>query len=209
MTVTNDFNEILLKRRSVKQYDTSVKISKEEITEMLAKAMRAPSTSNTQTYRFVVIDTPEGKEKLAKLAPHNLSQVTTSSAVIAIFGDLQASETFEKMFSETVGRGFMPEEIKNQLQPMLMQRVANMSERELREWVLTDAGLVAMQLMLVARSHGYDTNPMGGFDKENIAETFGLKKERYVPVMIISVGKAAAEGRESYRFPAEELTFWR
>jgi nitroreductase len=209
MTVTNDFNEILLNRRSVKQYDTSVKISKEEMIEILAKAMRAPSTSNTQTYRFVVIDTPEGKEKLAKLAPHNLSQVTTSSAVIAIFGDLHASEKFEKMFSKTVELGFMPEEIKNQLQPMLMQRVAHMTERELRDWVLTDAGLVAMQFMLVARSHGYETNPMGGYDKENIAETFGLKKERYVPVMIISVGKAAAEGRGSYRFPADEVTFWR
>jgi nitroreductase len=34
-----------------------------------------------------------------------------------------------------------------------------------------------MQLMLTARAHGYDTNPIGGYDKEKIAEVFGMDKE--------------------------------
>ena len=28
--------------------------------------------------------------------------------------------------------------------------------------------------MLVARAHGYETNPIGGFEAEKLAETFGL-----------------------------------
>jgi nitroreductase len=63
--------------------------------------------------------------------------------------------------------------------------------------------------MLVARSHGYDTNPIGGFDRDKIAEAFGLDAERYVPVLIMSIGKAATEGHESVRLPAEELVWWR
>ncbi|MGC2933452.1 nitroreductase family protein, partial [Enterococcus faecalis] len=52
----------------------------------------------------------------------------------------------------------------------------------------------AMQFMLVARAHGFETNPFGGFEAEKFAETFGLDQVRYVPVMILSVGKGMETG---------------
>ncbi|MNV98549.1 putative NAD(P)H nitroreductase YodC [compost metagenome] len=66
-----------------------------------------------------------------------------------------------------------------------------------------------MQLMLTARAHGYDTNPIAGFDKEHIAEAFGLDVERYVPVMLISIGKAAESGYTSVRLPVEKIADWK
>lgn len=71
---------------------------------------------------------------------------------------------------------------------------------------LIDAGLVSMQLMLAARAHGYDTNPTGGFEKAEIAQTFGLDKDRYYPVTLISVGKAANQGYQSVRQPVDQIT---
>ena len=65
---TNDFNEITYGRRSVKLYDPEVKISREEMTKNLSEASRAPSSINMQPWRFLVVDTAEGKEKLAPLA---------------------------------------------------------------------------------------------------------------------------------------------
>ena len=47
---------------------------------------------------------------------------------------------------------------------------------QLKEMNLMDAGLVSMQLMLSARAHGYDTNPIGEFEKAQIAQAFGLDK---------------------------------
>lgn len=76
----------------------------------------------------------------------------------------------------------------------------------MKNTISIDASLVAMQLMLVARAHGYDSNPIGGFDKENIAESFSLDPERYLPVIIIAMGKAAEEGRESTRLEVGEIT---
>ncbi|GAA3333320.1 hypothetical protein GCM10020331_096900 [Ectobacillus funiculus] len=46
-----------------------------------------------------------------------------------------------------------------------------------------------MQLMLVARSKGYDTVPMGGYDQAKFIEAFGIS-EQYVPVMLIAIGKS-------------------
>ncbi|MNW10315.1 putative NAD(P)H nitroreductase YodC [compost metagenome] len=65
-----------------------------------------------------------------------------------------------------------------------------------------------MQLMLVARAHGYDTNPIGGYEKDQIAEAFGMDKERYLPVMLLTIGKAASEGFNSYRLPVDQTTVW-
>ncbi|MEK4513821.1 nitroreductase family protein [Paenibacillus sp. FSL H8-0122] len=205
---TNDFNEIVLERRSVKIYDPEVKISREEMTEILAEASRAPSAINMQPWRFLVIDSAEGKAKLAPLAAFNQTQALTSSAVIAVFYDADNSEYMDEIFSKAVELGYMPRDVMDMQLQQIKPYYAHAAASELRDVSLIDSGLISMQLMLVARAHGYDTNPMAGYDKEHIAEAFGLNKERFQPVMLISIGKAAKEGYPSYRLPVETITTW-
>lgn len=205
---TNDFNAIVLERRSVKVYDPEVKISREELAEILAEASRAPSAVNMQPWRFLVIDSTEGKAKLAPLATFNQIQALTSSAVIAVFYDTNNVEYMDEIFGKAVELGYMPREVMDMQLQQVKPYYANISASELRDMNLIDSGLISMQLMLVARAHGYDTNPMAGYDKEHIAEAFGLDKERFQPVMLISIGKAAKEGYPSYRLPVETITNW-
>lgn len=205
---TNDFNEIVNGRRSIKQYDPTVKISREEMSEILAQASKAPSSINMQPWRFLVIDTAEGKEKLAPLASFNIDKVMSASAVIAVFGDRQNFDYAEEIYGKAVEHGYMPEEVKefqiNYFKPLY----EGISAEQLKDIIMLDSGLVAMQLMLVARAYGYDTNPIGGYDKERIAEAFGMEKERYIPVMLITIGKALNEGFSSYRLPVDTITTW-
>ncbi|WP_042239733.1 nitroreductase family protein [Paenibacillus sp. FSL R5-0912] len=205
---TNDFNEIVLERRSVKAYDPEVKISREEMTEILAEASRAPSAINMQPWRFLVIDSAEGKEKLAPLASFNQTQALTSSAVIAVFYDAKNVEYIDEIFGKSVELGYMPSDVKDIQLQQVKPYYAGISASELRDVNLIDSGLISMQLMLVARAHGYDTNPMAGYEKDKIAEAFGLDKDRFQPVMLISIGKAAKEGYPSYRLPVETITTW-
>jgi len=205
---TNDFNEIVLERRSVKAYDPEVKISREEMTEILAEASRAPSAINMQPWRFLVIDSAEGKEKLAPLASFNQTQALTSSAVIAVFYDANNVEYMDEIFTKSVELGYMPQEIKDMQLQQVKPYYENIAASDLRDVNLIDSGLISMQLMLVARAHGYDTNPMAGYEKALIAEAFGLDKDRFQPVMLISIGKAAQEGYSSYRLPVETITTW-
>lgn len=205
---TNDFNEIALERRSVKVYDPEVKISREEMTEILAKASRAPSAINMQPWRFLVIDSLEGKEKLAPLASFNQTQVLTSSAVIAVFYDSNNIEYMDEIFNRAVELGYMPQDIKDMQLQQARPYYASLTPSALRDINMLDSGLVSMQLMLVARAHGYDTNPMAGYDKDRIAEVFHLDKERFQPVMLLSIGKASKEGYPSYRLPVDTITTW-
>ncbi|MDQ0229192.1 nitroreductase family protein [Metabacillus malikii] len=205
---TNDFNKIVLERRSVKIYDPEVKISREEIREILVEASQAPSAINMQPWRFLVIDSAEGKEKLATLASFNKTKVLTSSAVIAVFYDANNVEYIDEIYGKAVELGYMPGDVKDTILQQAKPYYASITESDLRDVNLIDTGLVSMQLMLVARAHGYDTNPMAGYEKDKIAEAFGLDKKRYQPVMLISLGKAAQEGYPSYRLPVETTTTW-
>ncbi|MED1055657.1 nitroreductase family protein [Bacillus mycoides] len=206
---TNDFTEIMTGRRSIRQYDPNVKISKEEMEEILTEVTLAPSSINLQPWRFLVIDSEEGKNTLAPLTEFNKTQVDTSSAMIAIFGDLQHADNAEEIYGKAVELGSMPAEVKERQMGIIEGYTATVPQEVLRDIVLVDGGLVAMQLMLVARAHGYDTCPIGGYDKANIAEAFGLDKERYVPVMLVSIGKAADKGYKSVRLPVEKVAEWK
>jgi nitroreductase len=208
-TQLNDFKAVITGRRSIRKYDPAVKISKEEMTQILTEATLAPSSINLQPWRFLVIESEEGKATLAPLAKFNQSQVETSAAVIAVFGDLNNFDYAEEIYSAAVERGFMPAEVKERQMGVLTNHFATLPHEVNKDTVLIDAGLVSMQLMLVAHAHGYDTNPIGGYEKDKIAEAFGLDKERYVPVMLISIGKAADAGYASVRLPVEKVTEWK
>src|SRR5690606_21177945 len=208
-TINNDFKEIITGRRSIRNYDPTVKISREEMAEILEEASLAPSSVNLQPWRFVVIDSKEGKETLAPLAKFNQRQVETSAAVIAVFVDMKSEVFIEEIYDTAVEKGYMPAEVRDQQVPSIKGYFENMTFEQKKEMNLIDAGLVSMQLMLAARAHGYDTNPIGGYEKDRIAEAFDLDKERYYPVMLISIGKAADKGYKSVRLPVEEITEWK
>ena len=44
----------------------------------------------------------------------------------------------------------------------------------MKDIVNIDSSLMAMQLMLTAKAHGYDTNPIGGFDKRKYCGYYRL-----------------------------------
>ncbi|PGZ98565.1 nitroreductase family protein [Bacillus pseudomycoides] len=206
---TNNFTEIITGRHSIRNYDPTVKISKEEMTEILTEATLAPSSVNMQPWRFLVIDSAEGKEKLAPLAKFNQRQVETSAAMIAVFGDLNNFENGEAIYGKAVELGYMPLDVKESQMEKLTGYFSTISREDMKDVVLIDGGLAAMQLMLSARAHGYDTCPIGGYEKDKVAEVFGLDKDRYVPVMLISIGKAANSGYPSVRLPIDKIAQWK
>ena len=205
-TKTNDFNEIVFGRKSIRAYDETVKISQEEMLEMIAEATKAPSSVNMQPWRFVVVESEEAKTKLLPLVRFNGNQNNTSSAMVLIFGDMNCHEYGEEIYGQAVAEGKMPSEVRDQQLAAILPYYQNFTKQEMNDVVKIDSSLAAMQFMLVARAHGYDTNAIGGFEADQLAEAFDMDKERYVPVMILSVGKAVDQGYESVRLAADKVT---
>ena len=122
------------------------------------------------------------------------------------FGDMQCYEHGEEIYNAAVEQGKMSAEVRDQQLAAIIPYYKNFSKEQMNDVVKIDSSLAAMQFMLVARAHGYDTNPIGGFEADQLAEVVDLDKERYVPVMILSIGKAMEKGYESVRFAPEKIT---
>jgi nitroreductase len=201
-----DFGEVIRTRRSVRHYDPDFVLSREEIQSLLADAILAPSSNNLQPWRFLVIDRKEDKEKLYPIA-NSQRQVLEASATIAVLGDLEGYKRAGDIARIAVGRGYMTEEFAAQQADRLISSYGARSEEALRRIVLIDGSLAAMQLMLAARARGLDTVPMGGFNHEQFIAAFRVPAT-HVPVMLIAVGKAAAEGRPTARLSVDDVTTW-
>ena len=53
---------------------------------------------------------------------------------------------------------------------------------------MRSGGIAAQTIMLAAKSMGYDSNPMIGFDPEKVAELINLPEDHVITMMIV-VGK--------------------
>ena len=89
---------------------------------------------------------------------------------------MKNAEHMEEIFGKAVELGYMPQEVKDMQLSKVLPYYENMPASAIREVNMIDAGLASMQLMLVARAHGYDTNPIGGYEKDQIAEALAWTK---------------------------------
>ncbi|WP_262680669.1 nitroreductase family protein [Paenibacillus sp. J5C2022] len=100
----------------------------------------------------------------------------------------------------------MPEEVVTSLIDQIESAYANVPTVP-RDEAIRNASLAAMQLMLAAKAKGLDSCPMGGYDADQFVEAFSVP-ERYIPVILIAIGKAAVPARPSERFSIDETVIW-
>nr|WP_238590800.1 nitroreductase family protein [Paenibacillus beijingensis] len=205
-TISADFGTVIRERRSVRKYDASYKMSQAELEDLLADAVLAPSGSNLQPWRFIVITDQATKEKLLPIA-FNQQQVVTASAVIAVLADLEAYKEAGRIYDKAVAAGYMNQETRDKLVDNSVKFYGKREPEAIRNAALIDGGLVSMQLMLAAKAKGFDTVPMAGYNVEQFRELMGIT-DRYANVMLIAVGKAAEPGHPTVRLDVADITYW-
>ncbi len=190
-----DAIEVMKARSTVRKYDPNANIPEEELNELLEIAIQAPSAWNLQHWRFLVITSKEMKEKLLPIS-YNQEQVVEAAATVAVLGDLQANETAKIVYKDA----------GKDIYDLMIGQVekAYQNDRFARDEAFLNAGFAAMQLMLAAKAKGYDTCPIGGFNREKFVEEFRVP-DRYAPVMLITIGKAAAQARPTTRLPLDQV----
>jgi nitroreductase len=199
-----DFYTVVNDRHSVKKYDPTHSMTEEEVKELIINTQKAPSAWNLQHWKFLIIDKKETKEKVLPIA-YGQEQVVTASIVVCILADIEANKNAETIFSDAVDKGYMTKEIKDNLIGQIegAYTIPDMG----KDQGIMNSSLAAMQLMLVAKAMDYDTCPMGGFDRQKMIEEFNIPS-RYIPTMLISVGKASEPAYPSSRFNYDEVTIF-
>lgn len=88
-----NFLELIKSRRCIRSFDSSKKISREQIEKILEAGQWAPSAGNAQDWQFLVVQNKKIKEALAEAA---LGQnfVAEAPVVIVVVTDLKRIEEF-------------------------------------------------------------------------------------------------------------------
>ena len=90
-----DLFEGILTRRSVRQFDTTKKISREDLEDIIRAAQYAPSAHNKQPWEFFVITDNEKMSEIRHIQPWT-SFAKDAAAVILVCGNTQEAFSREK-----------------------------------------------------------------------------------------------------------------
>lgn len=182
-----DTKQAIKLRRSVKHYDPAHEMSDMEVDELLSLALLSPTAFNIQNWRFVIVKDLELRERIRKVA-WDQEQVTDASLFIILCADLKAWEKMPERYWRNA-----PQEVLD----FVLSSIDNYyrgKEQVQRDEAMRSCGIAAQTLMLAAKSMGYDSCPMDGFDFDAVGRIINLPED-HVIAMFMAIGKAVREAR--------------
>ena len=192
--------EAIQQRRSVKHYDPNHVMTQQEIDTLLSHAILSPTAFNIQNWRFVAVKNPELRNKI-KAAAWGQAQVTEASLLLLVCADLKAHARQPQRYWAN-----SPKNVQDMLVPMIGKFYEG-NEVLQRDEAMRSAGLASQTLMLAAKSMGYDSCPMIGFDPKQVGALIQLPSDHVIGMML-TIGKALkpAQSRGG-QLPRSEIVF--
>lgn len=153
----NSFNELILKRQSVRKYKNR-EVGRDKIQRIVEAVQLSPSACNSQPWRVVVVDEPELKDKVARATFNTMisfNKFTVEAPAIAVLVIEKA-----KLIAQ-IGGG-----IKNMEYPQI------------------DIGIAAAHFCLQAAELGLGTCMIGWFDERKIKQLLHIPDKRKIGLLI-------------------------
>ncbi len=173
-----NFIELITKRQSVRKYSDKA-VEKEKVELCIEAARIAPSASNSQPWKFIVVDEPELKNKVAKA-------------------------TFSKLVSFNKFAPEAPVIIAIVLEkPRIITQVGGALKK--KEFPLIDLGITAEHFCLQAAEVGLGTCMLGWFNHKKIKNLLNIPKEKTIG-LIITLGYAPEEYTQRQKIRKETNT---
>ena len=195
-----DTFDAIKERRSVKHYDPNHKLTDEEVNQLLSLAVLSPTSFNIQNWRFVVVKDSEVRKQI-RAAAWDQIQVTDSSLLIVICADLKSWKDNPAQYWKNA-----PKEAQDFLVPAIGPFYEGKEQLQ-RDEAMRSCGIAAQTIMLAAKSMGYDSNPMIGFDPQKVAEIINLPKDHVISMLMV-VGKQAKPAMpRGGQLPLDSVTF--
>jgi len=153
----NTFLDLVKKRQSTRKFSDKP-ISREDIQLCIEAARLAPSASNSQPWKFIVVDEPDLRKQIAKHTYENL----------ALFNKFTSKATC--MVVVTIE--------KQKLITRWATRIKNIN------WELIDIGIAAQHLCLQAEEMGMGSCMIGWYSEEPIKKLLNIPEDKRIGLII-------------------------
>lgn len=183
------FLEKLDWRYATKKFDSSRKISPENLAKILEAIRKTPTGYGVMPFRVLVISNDELRAKL-KAASWNQNQIDTSSELLAFVANTDLQKMADEFFVELSGGDATKREALAGYEGSVRDFLANIPASEhLR--LASEQAYIGLGFGLAAAAElEIDSCPMSGFDPKAYQEILGLP-DNEVPVALLPIGYRA------------------
>ena len=229
-----EFRKVVENRRSVRVYDSTVKIPEAVVRDCLDLTLLAPNSSNLQPCEFYWVRSPDKKAKLVEYCFSQNAAKTAAELFVCVARIDKVTKNRKKMLELfRNGKNPVPKSAYayyEKLVPFVYSvgpcsllapfkwlfytcagffRIVPrepLGKGDLQLWAAKTTALACENLMLAFSAHGFDTCPMEGLDSKRVKRLLGLPRGSVV-VMAISAGKRKPEGVFGPRVRFEKQDF--
>lgn len=209
----------IFQRRAIKVFEPT-EISAELRDHLLDAARHAPSSFNSQPYKFFWVQSAAEKAAVAKLCLGQHPAQTASALVVAVADIGSLAATSQQQLDWMRASHFSEEKLRDYQRTAKIGRILFMPgpfgsfaalktllfwllglfktsgmpplfRHQLFKWAVKSTSLACENLMIAAEALGVNTCPMEGFDGRRLRRHLGLSRGHHEIVMVIAVGKRA------------------
>lgn len=208
--MTNSFMQAMTFRHACKKFDSTRHISAVDFQQILEFGRLSPSSFGMEHWRFIVVQTPELREKLREVC-WGQAQITDSSHVVVIVAKTAAVKPYTDYVKHMFDRRGLPQEARD----AYLDRYAAHQEHEVAPYMSTFAWaskqcyIALANMMTGAASLGVDSCPIEGFSKAGLETLLGLDTAQEEAVVVVAFGYRAGEQTPVLRQPLADLVEYR
>lgn len=195
------FENIVKERYATKLFDGKI-IPQSKVNKLLEMIRYAASSFNIQPWKIIVIKDTELKEKLSPVS-WNQPQITSCSHLLVFCGDKNIASHIDKLENLMIESGAKPDDIKPYIE-MMRGFERNLTDEQKLSWAQRQTFLALGNALNGAKSLGFDSCPMEGFDPKGYAKILKLP-DNLVPTALCPIGYAADKPKPKLRLPEEEI----
>lgn len=180
--------EALKWRYATKAYDTSKKLSEDEVNTLIESVRLAPSSYGLPVYKVIHVKDTETREKL-KAVSWGQTQITDASEllVFAVKTDISDAKVDDFINLIATTRN-IPVESLAEYAGMIKGTINSLSSEHKEAWASRQAYIGLGILLATAAVHEIDATPMEGFDSAQFDEILGLKELNLKSVVVCTLG---------------------
>ncbi|WP_298480827.1 NAD(P)H-dependent oxidoreductase [uncultured Maribacter sp.] len=184
----NDYINNLQWRYATKKFDSSKKLTEEQLNFILDAVQLSASSYGLQPYHVFVISDREIREKL-KAASWGQVQITESSHLIVFANQTTFKDNLiDDYLTNVISTRNLPENSLQEYGDFMKSKLTPLTDEIKNIWTSKQTYLALGNLLSAAASIQVDACPMEGFDAEEYNNILGLSDKNLNASVIATIG---------------------
>jgi nitroreductase len=193
-----ELSDVIASRRSIRKFRPE-DISADTVKQLIDAARLAPSGSNTQPARFIVVQSPAAKEALGQCTPYKF--IVKAAVIIVCCADLTAITTRDARVGELLQEGAFEGVDVDVSGAMASSSV--MDAEAIKAYLTMNAAIAIEHIVLKAVDLGLGSCWVGKFDRGKVNDCLALD-ENIFPVVLLPVGYPDQSPKARPRLPLDK-----